>query len=1814
MPILNKHCGVKESMSKSVRRSERIQAMQQGDERKQESVVTPATVKDDSATTCSKISKRSLNSRREQIRIEVEMKKKDLLLKHQQEMMDLELALKLAKLEVGSEEEDEKLESIGSESIQGRPNIEKWVDGRCPWDRSDRHSLLSAKDSNKVKPESSRIIDNEIIASSQLTKILTRQSIPTDLPQFSGDPIEWPNFIFQYRNTTAICGFSSAENQIRLQKCLKGQARKIVESLLILPQNIDKVISILESRFGRKETIIMMLLDRIRNVAPVKTDKLDTLITFSDEIKNVVGTIESLNETDHLRNPILLQELLSKLPTGLKLNWIEHISNTTLHQGPNLLEFSSWLDHKASIACQVHNPVMTDNHAKYDNSKFRPKNERRDITLATNNLKTTEKRCICCRNELHHLSNCSKFKSLTNDDRWTLITKNKMCFSCLLPYHSLKQCKKIKKCGINNCVKPHHELLHKDANENSQDNVAYSQNNVTCSQNDITSKTEANYHISANKNVLLKILPVVLSRGDLCVNTYALLDDASTVTLIDQEIADQLELDGPQHTLSIQWTNNQVKRQEDSRIVTCNIKSPDNTGHFQLRHVRTIKGMCLPTQSVDMEEIRRKYPYISNKVHSMVNAKPRILIGQDNWPLLVNRKLISGPWNGPAMTKTLLGWVLHGNISTGVEITLGHGFVCHVSHGEKDDLDLLHDMVKQQWQMDNFGIEKAGTSTRAMSKEDKRAQNILDKTMRRKGERYETGLLWKDENMVLPESKSVAMRRLFSTERKMDRNLQFGKAYCEKMLDLEGKGYIRKLSKEEIDVSNPKTWYLPHFGVVNPNKPNKLRIVFDAAAKSNGLSLNDCLLSGPDLYNSLYNILLNFRIKKFAFTADIKEMFLQIQVRTEDRFAQRFLWRQMDRHRSPDVYEIGVVFFGSTSGPCLAQEAKNRNAREFKQEFPEAARAIIEDHYMDDYLGNADTEDEAKKLIEDVICIHKRGGFKICNWISNSETILEDIEVTLTAQGEKKLEQDSQSRVERILGVWWNPEEDLFGFHTKFHKIKREILENEIRPTKRQVLRVVMSIFDPLGFLANFIIQGKVLLQDIWRNKLDWDDEIPDKLNDKWILWITDLKNIFNFKISRQYFDIDKNTRDSSCIQLHIFTDASDKCYAAVAYLRIQNGNLVQTAFVSAKTRVAPLKPISIPRLELQAALMGARLGHSLKNNLRLSISTVFYWTDSKIVLHWIRSEAQRFHVFVAQRLGEIQELTNSVQWRHVASKENVADEATKRSKPLDFSSKSTWLFGPKFLLKDNNDWPKEERSNLDLIKNEENVLEVKNEFVLLNIVKENLDLPDPQRFSKWNRILRATAWTFRFIENCRGSRTEGELNIREIQRAEKLLYRKVQVDCFHEELILLEQNQSLTKSSKLYSFSCELDTDKLIRLGGRLNHSSIINEDVKKPIILEPKHEITRLIIQHYHEKAFHQGTETVINNLRQRFWILRIRQTVKGIIKSCQRCNNRKVLPATPIMGQLPLCRIEPTIRCFIKTGVDYFGPIKVAVKRSSEKRYGVIFTCMVTRAIHLEIAHDLTTNSFIHVLRQFGCRRGFPEEIYSDNGANFKSADKELSDAIKELNQTEISKFCTVRNVRWIFNPPLAAHMGGAWERLIQSVKKVMKELLISRCPQEYVLRTVFAEAENIINSRPLTHVSIDSNDSEALTPNHFLIGPSYASLPCTETGEKDLNLLTKWRASQKLADHFWRRWTQEYMPFLVRRSKWHKERKPIKVNDIVIIVDPNGPRNTWPKGRVTEVYPAKDGKIRIVDVTLANGIVLRRSVSRLCILDIENEKME
>ncbi|XP_026672465.1 uncharacterized protein LOC113464792 [Ceratina calcarata] len=831
---------------------------------------------------------------------------------------------------------------------------------------------------------------------------------------------------------------------------------------------------------------------------------------------------------------------------------------------------------------------------------------------------------------------------------------------------------------------------------------------------------------------------------------------------------------------------------------------------------------------------------------------------------------------------------------------------------------------------------------------------------------------------------------------------------------------------------------------------------------------------------------------------------------------------------------------------------------------------------------SCETENEARQRVHQAIDINKFANWEMHGWASNSTEVLKGLK-TDNNPGRLIGVDSGTCGVEKVLGLRWANSNDQLGFNFNPGKISEDIYNGKKKPTKREFLGVIMSVFDPLGFLTPFTIQSRILMQYIWSSGIGWDEVLRDEEFTHWQQWLIELGKIGKCSIPRCYQDRNYQLRTA---ELHVFCDASTKAYAAVAYWRFKLPNeTFRVSIIMSKSRVAPLKVMSVPRLELQAALLATRLAKTIASEHDFRITRRIFWSDSKTVLHWIRKDPREFKIFVANRLSEIRENSEVNEWRWVPTKDNPADDGT-RAAPNALDENSRWLAGPSFLTKADSLWPKSDvHFEVDTAD-----LEFSKSFLpVANVVEEQHLLLNFSRFSSLSRLLSTVSRVLEAVDRWRNrshSCLERKVN------AEIICYKLSQSISFPEELNCIERSKAVPRSSRVASLNPFIDKDNVLRAEGRLGNFTS-HDFATHPIILDGKEKFAQLLVKDSHERFYHGSHETVINELRQKFWIVGLRQALKSLVSKCIVCKIRRGLPAKPKMADLPPARLACFVRPFTHCGLDYFGPMQVKIGRRREKRWGALFTCMTTRAIHIELAHSLSTDSAIMAFRRFSAVRGTPVCVYSDNGTNFRGMDRELKQAIRELNRTEINNFACKNNIEWKFNPPTASHMGGAWERMIRSVKTALGTVLKEQAPREEVLITLLAEVAHCVNSRPLTHVSTDPRDDEALTPNHFLLGSSSGQIRISRCDLQTTCPRKQWRLAQSFADAFWRRWLREFLPTLMPRKKWRESEPPLKVGDIVLILDDNTERNTWRKGVITEVFPGADGQVRVAEVRTANG---------------------
>ncbi|TKS69341.1 hypothetical protein D9C73_003405 [Collichthys lucidus] len=648
--------------------------------------------------------------------------------------------------------------------------------------------------------------------------------------------------------------------------------------------------------------------------------------------------------------------------------------------------------------------------------------------------------------------------------------------------------------------------------------------------------------------------------------------------------------------------------------------------------------------------------------------------------------------------------------------------------------------------------------------------------------------------------------------------------------------------------------------------------------------------------------------------------------------------------------------------------------------------------------------------------------------------------------------------------------------------------------------------------------------------------------------------------------------------------------------------------------------------MELTAAVVAARMDKLWRRELRMELEDSVFWSDSTSVLKYIKNETSRFRVFVANRVSEILRMSNPTQWRYVPTTYNPADLASRGVRVESFLKDEMWVCGPPFLLQPKETWPVDPD---DLGKLTAGDPEVKvSAIVSVEQEKDNAVTFLINRSSSWTRLSRVMAWILRlkaFLLNIRKRKVVnaqfpqpaseegqlkdiklccGHLSLEEIKNSEMEIIKLCQMQRYSEEISCLQRGESVKRNSHIYKLNPMLD-DGALRVGGRLSNAAM-PEESKHPVIIAKDLHISDLIIRHIHQVVGHGGRNHVLSKLRQHYWIPSASVAIRRILSKCVVCRRLHGTTGQQQMADLPVDRVSHDAPPFSYVGVDYFGPFDIKRGRSLVKRYGVIFTCLVIRAVHIEVASSLDTSSFINALRRFIARRGQVKELRSDNGTNFVGAERELKRAIEGWNLEQINDTLSLKGIKWTFNPPTGSHHGGAWERLIRSIRSVLNSTLRSQSLDEEGLQTVLCEVESILNSRPLTKESTDPNDLEALTPNHLLLLKTQPCLPPGLFHKEDSYTRRRWRQVQYISDLFWKRWIKEYLPQLQERQKWTKIKRNFTPGDIVLIVDDSAPRNSWIIGRITEALPDRRGLVRQVRIKTQTS-TLCRPVTKICLLE-------
>jgi hypothetical protein len=857
---------------------------------------------------------------------------------------------------------------------------------------------------------------------------------------------------------------------------------------------------------------------------------------------------------------------------------------------------------------------------------------------------------------------------------------------------------------------------------------------------------------------------------------------------------------------------------------------------------------------------------------------------------------------------------------------------------------------------------------------------------------------------------------------------------------------------------------------------------------------------------------------------------------------------------------------------------------------------------MDDLLTGSNSLKDLIHIRDSVINILEQAHFPLHKLKSNNASVLLDKEAS-RCEPQVKFDKCEASKT---LGIHWFCNTDIFTY--------KIVLNLPRKVTKRTVLSVTAQIFDPLGLVGPVIMKAKIILQGLWCLKLEWDESLPADLHSSWVEFVKGLASLSNLAVPRKVINI----FPYRTIELHGFCDASQLGYGAAIYVRVgDDKDNFETTLLCSKSKVAPLKTITLPRLELCGALLLARLIYKVKQVFNVEFSQEFLWCDSTIFLAWINSPPNSLKSFVANRISEIQSLTNPSNWNHVVSKNNAADILSRGANAEELLKSAIWFREPGFLKMPQHLWPS---STIQV--DESEIPEKQVTLTTIDDHDSGSKTDFLSRFSKFTTLQRVVARMLRFIKNCQTKVKEERvlynyLTTEELKTATLTIAKIVQREEFPGDYCNLKNNKPLNNKSKLLSLNPIIDEFDIIRVGGRLTNAHL-SKETKNPILLPKKHFVTKLLIIYEHQRQLHAGPQATLAALRQRYWIISGKSAIRQVLHYCHNCFKVNPIITKPQMGNLPELRVKPG-RAFLSCGVDYAGPLLVKESRGRSKRliksYIAIFVCFVTKAVHIELVNDLSTSEFMAALRRFVGRRGLPKDIYSDNGTNFVGAKNELAELyafVKNKNiQNDLQNIAAKEGIKWHFIPPRSPHMGGLWEINVKSVKGHLKRILGNSNLTSQEMNTLLIRIEACLNSRPITPISSDPNDLQPLTPGHFLIGEPLNCFPEYDFTEVPINRLARWEFVERLRQQFWKRWTKEYLTQLQSRSKWKTDAVTtgsLDIGKMVVLAEDNLPPLQWKIGRIVETHPGDDGKIRVVTVRTAQG-TLKRAARKVCVVPVE-----
>ena len=1104
------------------------------------------------------------------------------------------------------------------------------------------------------------------------------------LPTFSGEVRDYPSFKYDFKRHVLPHLKDDQSTPYILKSCLSGEASEVVRNV---DDDIGEMWTRLDEKYGRTSIQINAIMKPIKQLKAIQDGDGKRFVELVNIIESSHRDLLRLDIASEISNSTIISEIEQKLPPRIYTTWCLEVSDRhskidECNKFPHFLEFL--LKHKRAVEYGA-SELRTTKHVNYvseANVQHVKNADTTPISSPTQRRDNDDRKVGCWLHATnqHEITECRSFNEETVTTKWDLVCDYRVCWCCLKSGHRSANCFKLKECGVKGCKENHHPLLHEERNTAKREPEIKSAIQKHLADRD-----------NSTKFCLLQLMQVEAGTKQVMpLNT--MWDSGAQLSLVTFKKAKELELTGIKTRLSIIKVGAE-KESIDSRLYE--IPLHDINGNIEYFKAYGIERISTTIEAYDTSSMAKMFDIDPVEV-SRPEGEIDMLIGFEYAGFHPDKERSV---DHLVLLKNKFGRCFGGTHETMVEratLLIQEAQVAHAAIKIEDFYNTEALGVSCVPKCGNCRCGECSMGSKPYTLKEERELAMIDQGLDLQENRWIAQYPWIKDPKDLPNNYTAAYAMLKSTERRLMKDPDLAKTYEEQITDMIERGVARKLTESELKEYTGPIYYLSHHEVINEDsKSTPCRIVFNSSARFCNQTLNDYWGKGPDMMNNLLGVLMRFRSNKVAMAGDISKMYHAVGISQVDQHTHRFLWRKTMDAR-PDIYIMTAVSFGDKPAAAIAGLALTKTAMIGKEKYPEAANTVIRNSYVDDLLDSFDDQSKARQIASEIEELLGHCGFRIKEWVLSSEVAKKGPHEI----GAPPTISQAGACSTKVLGIVWNPENDRLSFAARvnFSQKKRKIhtmpnlTENNLIQnvpailTRRMILSQVNGIYDPIGLAVPFTVTAKILLRKLTAEKFDWDDPISEEDRVKWM-------NFFLQMFAMEKITFHRSTKPQDAVgdpTLVVFSDASEDAFGACAYARWEKKDgSYESRLIAAKSRLAPIKRITMPRLELNGALMAARIQQFIVSELpSIQFRRKYFIVDSEIVRAMIQKESYGFKTFTGVRIGEIQATTEKTEWHWVESSLNIADIISRGSAASDIGIDSEWQNGPAFLQRPEDEWP----------------------------------------------------------------------------------------------------------------------------------------------------------------------------------------------------------------------------------------------------------------------------------------------------------------------------------------------------------------------------------------------------------------------------------------------------------------------------------------------------------------------------------------------